>query len=68
MKNKTGTLVIKTYDGAANVSVIIDGVEYIVKPIKKGIATLNLSLSKRRSCCIFSKLKVQEKKHLVQFM
>ena len=28
IENKTGTLVIKTYDGAANVSVIIDGVKY----------------------------------------
>ena len=46
VENKTGTLVIKTYDGAANVSVIIDGVEYIVKTNKEGIATLNLSLSK----------------------
>ena len=46
VENKTGTLVIKTYDGAVNVSVIIDGVEYIVKTNKEGIATLNLSLSK----------------------
>ena len=46
VENKTGTLVIKTYDGAANVSVIIDGVKYIVKTNKEGIATLNLSLSK----------------------
>ena len=46
IENKTGTLVIKTYDGAANVSVIIDGVKYIVKTNKEGIATLNLSLSK----------------------
>jgi len=46
VENKTGTLVIKTYDGAANVSVIIDGVKYIVKTNKEGIAALNLSLSK----------------------
>ena len=46
IENKTGTLVIKTYDGAANVSVIIDGVKYIVKTNKESIATLNLSLSK----------------------
>ena len=46
VENKTGTLIIKTYDGAANVSVIIDGVKYIVKTNKEGIATLNLSLSK----------------------
>ena len=46
IENKTGTLVIKTYDGAANVSVIIDGVKYIVKTNKEGIAALNLSLSK----------------------
>jgi len=46
IENKTGTLVIKTYDGAANVSVIIDGVKYIIKTNKEGIATLNLSLSK----------------------
>ena len=46
IENKTGTLVIKTYDGVANVSVIIDGVKYIVKTNKEGIATLNLSLSK----------------------
>ncbi|WP_404807481.1 Ig-like domain-containing protein [Methanobrevibacter smithii] len=46
VENKTGIFVIKTYDGAANVSVIIDGVKYIVQTNKEGIAALNLSLSK----------------------
>ena len=44
--NKSGVFVLKTHDGARNVSITIDGVEYIVQTDDGGVATLNVSLSK----------------------
>ena len=46
IENKSGVFVLKTHDGARNVSIIIDGVEYIVQTDDGGVATLNVSLSK----------------------
>ena len=44
--NKSGVFVLKTHDGARNVSITINGVEYIVQTDDGGVATLNVSLSK----------------------
>ena len=46
IENKSGVLVLKTHDGARNVSITINGVEYIVQTDDGGVATLNVSLSK----------------------
>ena len=46
IENKSGVFVIKTHDGARNVSITINGVEYIVQTDDGGVATLNVSLSK----------------------
>ena len=46
IENKNGVFVLKTHDGARNVSITIDGVEYIVQTDGGGVATLNVSLSK----------------------
>ena len=46
IENKSGVFVLKTHDGARNVSIIIDSVEYIVQTDDGGVATLNVSLSK----------------------
>ena len=46
IENKRGVFVLKTHDGARNVSITIDGVEYIVQTDDGGVATLNVSLSK----------------------
>ena len=46
IENKSGVFVLKTHDGARNVSITIDGVEYIVQTDDRGVATLNVSLSK----------------------
>ena len=46
IENKSGVFVLKTHDGARNVSITIDGVEYIVQTDDGGVATLNVSLSK----------------------
>ena len=46
IENKSGVFVLKTHDGARNVSITINGVEYIVQTDNGGVATLNVSLSK----------------------
>lgn len=46
IENKSGVFVLKTHDGARNVSITINGVEYIVQTDDRGVATLNVSLSK----------------------
>ena len=46
LENKSGVFVLKTHDGARNVSITINGVEYIVQTDDGGVATLNVSLSK----------------------
>ena len=46
IENKNGVFVLKTHDGARNVSITINGVEYIVQTDDRGVATLNVSLSK----------------------
>ena len=46
IENKSGVFVLKTHDGARNVSITINGVEYIVQTDDGGVATLNVSLSK----------------------
>ena len=46
IENKSGVFVLKTHDGARNVSIIINGVEYIVQTDDGAVATLNVSLSK----------------------
>ena len=46
IENKSGVFVLKTHDGARNVSITIDGVEYIVQTDDGAVATLNVSLSK----------------------
>lgn len=46
IENKSGVFVLKTHDGARNVSITIDGVEYIVQTDDGSVATLNVSLSK----------------------
>ena len=46
IENKNGVFVLKTHDGARNVSITINGVEYIVQTDDGGVATLNVSLSK----------------------
>ena len=46
IENKNGVFVLKTHDGARNVSITIDGVEYIVQTDDGSVATLNVSLSK----------------------
>ena len=46
VENKSGVFVLKTHDGARNVSITINGVEYIVQTDDGGVATLNVSLSK----------------------
>ena len=46
IENKSGVFVLKTNDGARNVSITINGVEYIVQTDDGGVATLNVSLSK----------------------
>lgn len=45
IENKSGVFVLKTHDGARNVSITINGVEYIVQTDDGGVATLNVSLS-----------------------
>ena len=46
IENKSGVFILKTHDGARNVSITINGVEYIVQTDDGGVATLNVSLSK----------------------
>ena len=46
IENKSGVFVLKTHDGARNVSITINGIEYIVQTDDGGVATLNVSLSK----------------------
>ena len=46
IENKSGVFVLKTHDGARNVSITINGVEYIVQTDDGAVATLNVSLSK----------------------
>ena len=46
VENKSGVFVLKIHDGARNVSITINGVEYIVQTDDGGVATLNVSLSK----------------------
>ena len=46
IENKSGVFVLKTHDGARNVSITINGVEYIVQTDDGCVATLNVSLSK----------------------
>ena len=46
IENKSGVFVLKTHDGARNVSITINGVEYIVQTDDGDVATLNVSLSK----------------------
>ena len=46
IENKSGVFVLKTHDGARNVSITINGVEYIVQTDDGGVATFNVSLSK----------------------
>ena len=46
IENKSGVFVLKIHDGARNVSITINGVEYIVQTDDGGVATLNVSLSK----------------------
>ena len=46
IENKSVVFVLKTHDGARNVSITINGVEYIVQTDDGGVATLNVSLSK----------------------
>ncbi|WP_400200029.1 adhesin [Methanobrevibacter smithii] len=46
IENKSGVFVLKTHDGARNVSITINGVEYILQTDDGGVATLNVSLSK----------------------
>lgn len=46
IENKSGVFVLKTHDGARNVSITINDVEYIVQTDDGGVATLNVSLSK----------------------
>ena len=46
IENKSGVFVLKTHDGARNVSITINGVKYIVQTDDGGVATLNVSLSK----------------------
>ena len=46
IENKSGVFALKTHDGARNVSITINGVEYIVQTDDGGVATLNVSLSK----------------------
>ena len=46
IENKSGVFVLKTHDGARNVSITINGVEYIVQTDDGGVATLNVYLSK----------------------
>ena len=46
VENKSEVFVLKTHDGARNVSITINGVEYIVQTDDGGVATLNVSLSK----------------------
>lgn len=54
IENKSGVFVLKTHDGARNVSITINGVEYIVQTDDGGVATLNVSLSKGNHA-VFSK-------------
>ena len=46
IENKSGVFVLKTHDGARNVSITINSVEYIVQTDDGAVATLNVSLSK----------------------
>ena len=46
IENKSGVFVLKTHDGARNVSITINGVEYFDQTDDGGVATLNVSLSK----------------------
>ena len=56
IENKSGVFVLKTHDGARNVSITINGVEYIVQTDDGGVATLNVSLSKGNHAVISKNL------------
>jgi len=58
--NKSGVFVLKTHDGARNVSITINGVEYIVQTDDGGVATLNVSLSKGNHAVLSKNLNSRE--------
>ena len=60
IENKSGVFVLKTHDGARNVSITIDGVEYIVQTDDGGVATLNVSLSKGNHAVLSKNLNSRE--------
>lgn len=60
IENKSGVFVLKTHDGARNVSITINGVEYIVQTDDGGVATLNVSLSKGNHAVISKNLNSEE--------
>ena len=60
IENKSGVFVLKTHDGARNVSITIDGVEYIVQTDDGGVATLNVSLSKGNHAVLSKNLNSEE--------
>ena len=61
IENKSGVFVLKTHDGARNVSITIDGVEYIVQTDDGGVATLNVSLSRKPPNIAAERLKDKSK-------
>ena len=58
--NKSGVFVLKTHDGARNVSITINGVEYIVQTDDGGVATLNVSLSNGNHAVLSKNLNSRE--------
>ena len=60
IENKSGVFVLKTHDGARNVSITINGVEYIVQTDDGGVATLNVSLSKGNHAVLSKNLNLGE--------
>lgn len=60
IENKSGVFVLKTHDGARNVSITINGVEYIVQTDDGGVATLNVSLSKGNHAVLSKNLNSRE--------
>lgn len=60
IENKSGVFVLKTHDGARNVSITINDVEYIVQTDDGGVATLNVSLSKGNHAVLSKNLNSRE--------
>ena len=59
-ENVEGILTLKTFDGTNNVSIVVNGIEYIVQTDKEGIATLKLNLTKGTYVAHSTNLKSKE--------